>query len=405
LKDQKTQKMDHKIFSLQVFILLAIINRAILQDIHENDVYAGSDDTDIDENGYILYCPCMGRFGNQADHFLGALGFAKGLNRTLVLPPWIEYLPGRRKPALPSFSDFFKVDSVSKYHRVILMENFMGRLSDKVWPVGKRTAFCYSSRHGPEKDSCNAKDGSPFGPFWSAFDVEFDASERYSPLNYDIYHGTAIADWARKYPPSEWPVIAFTGAPASFPVQTDNVRLHKYLEWSDEYAKKGKSWVNMHFKGPYVGIHLRNGVDWSKACEHISSSPNLFSAAQCLGYRNEFGKATNEMCFPGKDLILKHVRRAVKEVKAKAVYVASDNDHMVEFLSKAFKKAGVKIYKQLDYADPHLDLVILAKSNHFIGNCISSFSAFVKRERDVDGLPSSFWGFPPPKPSPSHQEL
>ncbi|XP_012274631.1 GDP-fucose protein O-fucosyltransferase 1 [Orussus abietinus] len=361
---------------------------------------------DIDNNGYIVYCPCMGRFGNQADHFLGALGFAKALNRTLVLPPWVEYRTGEIKSIQVPFDTYFNVSRLHEFHKVLLMNHFMREISPIIWPPAERISFCYSVR---KNGSCNAKDGNPFGPFWDTFNIDFIGSEFYGPLHYDVYHTDMAVQWQKRYSSTKWPVIAFTGAPASFPVQLENKKLHKYLEWNFDMLKKAESFIKENLpKGGFIGIHLRNGIDWARACEFISNTPNLFAAPQCLGYRNERGKATVSMCLPPTDLIIRHLKRVIRNGNdIKSVFVASDSNYMIKELTKALSRMKVSVHKQDEPVSPHLDLAILGRANYFIGNCISSFSAFVSREREVKGYPTYFWGFPPERSSTStnHEEL
>uniref|UniRef100_A0A2P2I998 GDP-fucose protein O-fucosyltransferase 1 n=1 Tax=Hirondellea gigas TaxID=1518452 RepID=A0A2P2I998_9CRUS len=346
---------------------------------------------ETDRNGYILYCPCMGRFGNQADHFLGVLAFARALNRTLVLPPWVEYKHGNPRSVQVPFATYFQVSAVSEYHRVLTMEQFMQHLAPTVWPHGNRTVLCYMARHNSE--GCNAKEGNPFGPFWDTFDVEFSDSSFYRPLSYDVHQRATTQEWGRQYNAQHWPVLAFTGAPASFPVQGENRPLQEFLQWSGHISDKVDALIKTFPRGPFVGIHLRNGVDWKRACDHVEQSPNLFAAPQCLGYRNEHGRANLEMCLPSDATIVKQLKRVLRSTGANTVFVASDSDHMIQRLQPALDIMNVTVLHS-NNAGPHVDLAVLARSNHFIANCISSFSAFVKRERDVHGLPSSFWAFP-----------
>lgn len=191
----------------------------------------------VDPAGYIAYCPCMGeyftiihncisintlkiilkmllgRFGNQADHFLGALAFAKGVNRTLILPPWVEYRMGEAKSIQVPFDTYFAIEPFEDYHRVITMHQFMEKVADSVWPPEERIAFCFVPRSDADTPvkTCNAKEGNPFGPFWDTFKIDFVGSEFYGPLHYYVQQGTMAERWNEKYPPVKWPVLAFTG--------------------------------------------------------------------------------------------------------------------------------------------------------------------------------------------------
>ena len=66
-----------------------------------------------------------------------------------------------------------------------------------------------------------------------------------------------------RYPPDTHPVLAFKGAPASFPVQIINRPLQQYVVWNSHMQDWIQSYVETEMSGgQYIAVHLRIGSDW-----------------------------------------------------------------------------------------------------------------------------------------------
>lgn len=128
-----------------------------------------------------------------------------------MLPPWVEYRYGELKSIQVPFDTYFNIEPLNQYVPVITMSDFMKDIAPVIWPPQERISFCYTQRIGEIDNSCNAKSGNPFGPFWDTFDIDFVKSEFYGPLNYDAHNIKMMEYWTQKYPSEQWPVLAFTG--------------------------------------------------------------------------------------------------------------------------------------------------------------------------------------------------
>lgn len=72
-----------------------------------------------------------------------------------------------------------------------------------------------------------------------------------------------VSSIVSRLPVDKYPVVALRGAPAPFPIAEENIPLAKYLQWSDSIEEEANSHIQkLMGNEKFIGIHLRNGVDW-----------------------------------------------------------------------------------------------------------------------------------------------
>ncbi|KAL5016756.1 hypothetical protein ScPMuIL_006345 [Solemya velum] len=357
------------------WLLTCILDNVVANETIHND--NSTKGLELDKKGYIIFCLCMGRFGNQADHFLGGMKFAKSIDRTLILPPW------RGQYQDVPFTDWFRIEDISEFNRAVSAEDFMTNLAPIIWPPGNRTGFCKYRLHGAP---CDMKKGNPSERFWNGLGVNFDSEVKFS------FSHHYPEEWKKEYPPDKYPVIALKTAPADFPIEESNVPLQKYMKWTYNIEQEAQAYIDRHFGGKkFVGLHLRNGNGWKQACEHTSDYVRFMASPQCTGYNNT-ELLNPSLCYPSEEEILRLTKKIVLEFDIKIVFVATNQFPMQKIISDHLKNEKVQVY-HMDPRIPQLDLIVLEKADHFIGNCVSSFSAFVARARLMQGKPTSYLGY------------
>ena len=73
----------------------------------------------------------------------------------------------------------------------------------------------------------------------------------------------------------------------------------------------------------------------------MNSAPQFMASPQCLGY-TRYHTVSRELCFPPKELILNQTEAALRDTGAGALYVATDEDPMLEDFQKRFQGLQVR---------------------------------------------------------------
>ncbi|XP_071836664.1 GDP-fucose protein O-fucosyltransferase 1-like isoform X2 [Apostichopus japonicus] len=356
-----------------------------------------------DPKGYLLYCPCSGRFSNQVNTFLSTLLFTKQIGRTLVIPPFIQYshmqATAGQSEYIP-FDSYFDIEALHEYYPdVITMGDFLDHLAPTYWPPSERAAYCARKLADINDGKC-PRTGNPHGTFWEELNIEFAKSEIWEEqMHYNVDYEPWKNLWIETYPADEHPVLALMNAPSFQPIQPNAEELHRYLKWLPDIVDEGEEFIKENIERPYIGIHLRNGADWTRTCELADGNhPRLMSSHQCMGHYSQEG-VTKEVCIQSEEQVIKELEDIITKHEAKTIFIATDHVSMEDEIQDAYPDVRVVT---MSPERPQVDLYILEESDHFLGNCVSAFSAYVSRSRVNAKRSVSHLGY---NPAPVRDEL
>ena len=123
----------------------------------------------------------------------------------------------------------------------------------------------------------------------------------------------------------------------------------------------------------------------------------LFSSKQCTSFYDSHDLLDYELCFPSFDTIIMQIKDIInlkqQPHKIRTVYIATDNDNAtlwnqihsnlpnITLIAPTITISSEGVITNHEPPTPLIDAYLMTYSNHFIGNCVSSFSAFVSRLR------------------------
>jgi peptide-O-fucosyltransferase len=322
------------------------------------------------------------------------LALARELDRTLVLPPFIEYHGSMRR--LVPFEELFEVEPLRRYTSVLTIAEYKRtvvreRLEEAVESICPEASI---ESAGTNAGYCKLRSGQPSTDFWDdalgagrnpvrshAFDpsiLSLDKSKATGP--------DKPSQWKETFAKEQHPVLLFAALPVPYPVLSKHRTLQNLLIWTKPIRERAAKLIES-LGHKWIAVHFRHGSDWKISCDMAEDKKKWMSSGQCGT------DVSRRMCIPDVKEAVEDIAKEARRTGARNVFVASDDRKALDEMRVELKARDLELV-MLAEPDIYVDLAVMSspKAAHFIGNCVSSFTAFVKRRRDVDGTPSSFFG-------------